>query len=714
MKDKIVKEVWRIAAAVLIALLIVITLRLFHFLLYMKEAMPLIKETLRITPKLFIPSLVISYLFVRFFIPNRAKAYDIIYRFRYVLAFVVLALCVIFELNGSSIAEWGAYLGYPIDDRGILIGTSRGIRGDEYATLTPLMLSQYHGGSDAFSYFSEIVRGTSTDVFMEYGAPVRDLAVLFRPFHWGFLFLSAPKGFSFWWCSRAIALLMGSFELGMLITGKNRKLSVIYTALVFFSPVVAWWFAINGLVEMLALGQIFIVLLDRLLSASDTVIKKVVLAVAMAICGGSYIFTMYPSWEVALGYIFLALFIWVMVKNRETLKNFRAWVPYMGVCVIIIGAVSLYILSKSGETIKIIMNTVYPGLRENSGDHTYMYTMLYAGNSTLAIYTGNITNQCEFAMFYGLAPLGILLTLYLVVFKKKRDVLLVSTFLLEAVLILYTLVGFPSWLEKITLMSHCAGMRTAQMIGFGDIILLIRCMMVVNREPELLTWKPKSALLLISTAVIAVITFREYDKWLETVIIVFDVLLVAAMFGAALFYTNLKKHIQEVLVAGILIVMFYVGGMVNPVQRGLDVIYESDIYKAISSTVERDSEGLWITDVEGYPINDLSIMAGARTIDCINIYPALERWRLLDPTGECEDIYNRYAHIWLDITYDRTEFEYNIVDGFKLYLAVDDLHKLDIAHVISRRDLTAFNTDSVTFSLSGSGNGLYIYDVIYE
>ena len=222
----------------------------------------------------------------------------IIYRFRYVFALVVLALCVIFELNGSSIAEWGAYLGYPIGDRGILIGTSRGIRGDEYATLTPLMLSQYHGESAAFSYFSEIVRGTSTDVFMEYGAPVRDLAVLFRPFQWGFLFLSAAKGFSFWWCSRAIALLVGSFELGMLITGRNRKLSVIYTALVFFSPVVAWWFAVNGLVEMLALGQIFIVLLDRLLSTSDAVIKKVVLAVTMAICGGGYIFTMYPSWEI--------------------------------------------------------------------------------------------------------------------------------------------------------------------------------------------------------------------------------------------------------------------------------------------------------------------------------------------------------------------------------------------------------------------------------
>lgn len=48
------------------------------------------------------------------------------------------------------------------------------------------------------------------------------------------------------------------FELGMFITGGQKKLSVMLSICVSFAPFLQWWFAINGLVEMLIYGACFV------------------------------------------------------------------------------------------------------------------------------------------------------------------------------------------------------------------------------------------------------------------------------------------------------------------------------------------------------------------------------------------------------------------------------------------------------------------------
>lgn len=50
----------------------------------------------------------------------------------------------------------------------------------------------------------------------------------------------------------------------------NKRLAVIYGLLVTWSPIVQWWFAVNGLVEMLILGQLAIVIVERYLKAVNT------------------------------------------------------------------------------------------------------------------------------------------------------------------------------------------------------------------------------------------------------------------------------------------------------------------------------------------------------------------------------------------------------------------------------------------------------------
>ncbi|MDL2271221.1 hypothetical protein LJC03_05390, partial [Methanobrevibacter sp. OttesenSCG-928-I08] len=187
---------------------------------------------------------------------------NFLYKYRFILGGLALIISVLLELHGSSIAE----LNISNLEHNPLFGISRPIRSDEYNVNTMLAFSQYF---NEFGYFSNIIRGSPTDMFIIYGQPVLDIAVIFRPFHWGYLFLSQGKGLSFFWVGRLIILFLVSFEMGMIFTKKNKILSLAYSLLITFSPLVQWWFAVNGLVEMLIFGQLSLILINFYTQTND-------------------------------------------------------------------------------------------------------------------------------------------------------------------------------------------------------------------------------------------------------------------------------------------------------------------------------------------------------------------------------------------------------------------------------------------------------------
>lgn len=120
------------------------------------------------------------------------KILDFIYKYRFIIAILLIIVGVLFKLHGSSINIWNLSSDCPdgvletgIDNSSILLGQPRAIRSDEWAVTTPLIFSQSLNG---FKYFSNALRGGSTtDAFSIYGLPVFSLAEIFRPFHLGYL-----------------------------------------------------------------------------------------------------------------------------------------------------------------------------------------------------------------------------------------------------------------------------------------------------------------------------------------------------------------------------------------------------------------------------------------------------------------------------------------------------------------------------------------------
>ena len=158
------------------------------------------------------------------------RTVDTLFAYRWPIAVVLFALCVIFEISGSSFNVMHGLLGEAPDRT--LFGVARDIRSDEYLVNTPQAFSQYW---NHFGWFSSIVRAAPTDMFIVYGQPVLDPAVVFRPFHWGYLLFGMARGLAFFWSGRLIFLFMVSLEFGYrLLTPRSRSLALGYALLVAF------------------------------------------------------------------------------------------------------------------------------------------------------------------------------------------------------------------------------------------------------------------------------------------------------------------------------------------------------------------------------------------------------------------------------------------------------------------------------------------------
>ena len=107
-----------------------------------------------------------------------------------------------------------------------LLGKVRTIRTDEWATSTTYLLSQGEG-QNKFDYFSNKLRGTLTDMFTVTNSPVTDILMLGRPFQIGFLLFGNDVGLSFYWYARITVMLLGAYELCLILTNKNKTVKGI-------------------------------------------------------------------------------------------------------------------------------------------------------------------------------------------------------------------------------------------------------------------------------------------------------------------------------------------------------------------------------------------------------------------------------------------------------------------------------------------------------
>lgn len=636
------------------------------------------------------------------------KILSYIFRYRFLIGVLLSVILILLEIHGSSIGLYSRMLHSPDI---VLLGHNRPIRSDEWVVNTPLAFSQYFND---FQYFSKIVRGYSTDMFLMYGQAVKDWPIIFRPFHWGYLLFDPAKGLSFFWINRIIVLFLVSFEFGRIITNDKRYLSFTYAVLMTFSPIVQWWFAINSIAEILIFSQGNVIICCKYLY-SNSIKQKIFLSLLFVWVFIAYIFSLYPAWQIPCAYLFVTVFISIFLNNYKQIKFTKNDLIIIMTSMIIIIGISISILFKSIDVIQITKDTVYPGSRFcTTGGIPLLDMLKYGFNYPLGIWLPlkdiTITNNCEIARMFDFAPLGIGLAIAYLLGNNKRDYIILNLIILQTFFLAWCILIWPAWFAKITLMYNVTN-RIILAIGIINIILLIRVISI---------WDYKCSAWIQVVLSIFAGAFAVYTVYTSgSGVFNYKYYVISALIVFLLWLLILSGRIKLFCVITILTVL-WCGLSVNPVSKGVASIYESSLVNSIREINESNS-GKWIVEGNEFGIQNLPIMAGAETINSINTYPVLSRWEVLDEQKIYKNVYNRYAHININLftpvtpetNQENIKFVLNNADYFTVNIENDDLKKLDVKYILTKKDLKDFSDSHITFQLAGKDNEFNIFKVNY-
>lgn len=654
---------------------------------------------------LSLPRIIIYFLLIVFMfsaVSNWADFKKYLFRYRWQLGAVLIVVCTLLKLHGSSIGYLTNILSGADTSR--LWGTERAIRSDEWVVFTEMALSQVKSG---FKWFSEIWGYSASDMYIVYGQPVMNFVTIFRPFSAFYILLGAEYGLAFYWCARFIILFLVSFEFGRIVTKDDRVLSVAYAFLTAFSPLVQWWFSINGLVEMLIFGQA-VILLFNLFAKTSKIYCKILCTAGMFVCAGGYAMTLYPAWMIPFAYVFVTCFIAYLIENRHDIHLKAKDIVILASGVILLAVCMLYILNRSSDTIKAVMSTIYPGKRQYTGGPLINIMNLFKGWSAGIWSFTDCENPCEKACFLSFFPMGILLSIYLFIKEKKKDVWLIALNICNVLFILYYLFPVANIISKITFLGY-SSKRLGDVIAFLNMLILMRALTLYRDEEgekyipadsvesslEICS-KPEGRgikLLPLPAFIIAGFSLYTVEGYVNTGTKFLIVAFVIA--SCLLIYLSYKNNIRKIFVIFTIIVSVIGGFLVNPVESGLSTLYDSYIVQSMNE-INTENPGTWFIN-GNFTFANLPEVVGADCINALETYPDYALWETLG-LEEDSDIWNRYCHLDGEIG-DETSVELLGTDHVCLHVTMDDLKKLGVDYIFSTSELG--NEDNAEGSAEG-------------
>ena len=660
----------------------------------------------------------IIYMFIGIhFVFKLSNMYEFIHKNRYKIACAFLLFVMIFKYSGSSITHFHAFAAIQPqhDDTRFhpLLGTARTIRTDEWATSTPYILSQANS-TTPFSYFGNVLRGTETEMFTVAKAPVFDILMLGRPFQIGFLLFGNDMGLSFYWYGRLVAMMLGAYELCLILTNRNKKLSLCGMLVITFSAAVQWWYCMHVLIY----GQIVIVLLDKFMN-TDKKKNKYLCALGILIAGLSYVLELYPAWQISFGYLFLALVAWILIKNIKY-GNYRFTLHDVLVIVVTIVCLALligrwYIFSK--DAIDATMNTDYPGDRQEIGggainNYSYFYNIFF----TFEEYP---LNPCEYTSMLSLFPIPMILGLIYAIRNKKDLHFWIPMLVVAGFLSVWCVYGFPAWLANMSLMSMTTACRVSVPLGTACIYILIYLLGSIKKEDKLFNKYLACAFAIISTIYVAYKAFSTIAvgadgyQYLDNGKIIIGSLVYLAVFLGVMNIHNEKARNYTMYV--LITVALITGLRVNPVIRTTDIFYKKPVAQKMQEIKSQDPEAIWVVVGDNWYLNDYALASGIRTLNSTNIYPNIEMYEQIlgEDAEKQKEIYNRYAHVNCTIINEESNIQLLFADNISINLNYKDLEKLGIKYILSKdKDINSdeYGLD-VDFEKVYDEDGMYIFKV---
>lgn len=661
-----------------------------------------------------------------------------VHQYRYWIAVVVFLFGLTFNLHGSSVANWNnfgvretitgqqnstsneysgedpanpisvlkSWASFPPKSDGTILGYPRMIRTDEWLVQTPFYISQSNTGS---KLVNKSYGYSGQNMVLSYNAPVKHISVIGKPFNWGFLFFGAVKGLSWYWCFKMVGMLLLAYEFGLILTKRNKALSIIGSLWITFTPSVQWWF-MQHLGDVVFYSLAIMVLIHHFFKQEKRLNKiGICLLLVSSIVG--FTLVIYPAFQVPFAYVILLFFMFELLDSiKEKRVKASDWWMMLSTALVSGGIIALT-LCQSLDALKATLGTLYPGQRQSfGGDFGIENLSSLFLSFFLPFKTPAFSNQVELSASFNLL-IPALLTLPLVVLRRqlKDNLFGIAMGIYSLFLLLYTFVGVPKIITKLLLFTYVPSNRSWQALSIIAVFMSLWGIAYLWSEKQRKSRLLLSALSLVGIVAVCMTTLWSPEraaymgkKYLLAVFLIYALAVISIFFK------------RKALFGFVAVAAIALSGMtVNPLVTGLRVIEDKKLSVEIKKIVSESPNSYWLTEGSLY---NYPQMFGAKTINSVRFYPDKKLMNVLDPVNEMEQAWNRYSHMQVFLTNEKTKMEAPVPDVLNMQLDQSELTKLKVDYIISFRDLSAeFGPDyQVLYGPDKDGNRIYRYQAQHK
>lgn len=633
------------------------------------------------------------------------KMYNWMFDKRWLIGMALLIFMTVNQYHGVSIGyynnviqpEQGSESAAPI------IGRTRAIRSDEFVVVFPSTLASSYG-EDAFGKYNTIMRGEET-LNATNGVYLGISTIATAPQKLVYAILPVEYAYSFCWSFWLVFPFLVTMELFYIITKKKKLLSVAGAFLVVFSSFNFWW----GMPSQLLTAPGTIVCIYYFLQSKERW-KKILLGLATAVCFSMFVSNLYPAWQVPFGYMFLAIGIWLLHDNWDKIKNLKKsdWLMIGSALVLAVGLVFSYLHSISEYT-EVITETAYPGKRVDTG-YFYLSKLFYCAQAPFYAYK-DVANPSEAGVFFSLFPIPTIMAAFCWFKEKKKDWLTAGLLLAQIPMLLYVTTGFPESVAKVLLFSNSTVFRTIDIIGLIQIYFIV---IVLGRYEN--TKKLPLILAVPAGMLVAGLNLhfsnRDFPGYLNQWQSVVMFLLITGLCVGLM--VNLRDRLKNIWLVAAIGLSIFTGIYVFPIMKGFDAVFSKPVAAEIQKICEEDPDAKWLTSGGGIVLSGYSVACGAPTVNSVNTYPNMELWEKLDEDSQYEEIYNRYAHVDVELTGEETSFELLQADYMKIHLSYEDIEKTEAEYLLTMEEQDFEENPYVEFEVIYEEYDMYIYHIVYK
>lgn len=521
------------------------------------------------------------------------------------------------------------------EEDGLVLGTARGIRSDEWAVITPMTQAAVNNGLaryNARSFYGEDLRSTCT-------LPLLDWGLVFKPTMWLYPLVNAAYAFSFHHFAVIALFLIGHARLFRRFGLGNAPAILLSLGLFFTSFAQYWWTTLGPLMAWFP-WVLWVFLSDAPLAVRLPAFYWVATTWLMA--------SFYPPFFIPMGFAAVAL---LLAFKPERLRQPKVLLGF-AVMGVLACATTLFYLQ---DWLLGVLHTVYPGERRIGGGDFGWDRFLSVFLPTVRLHHHKSLvpafNPCEMAVAGSLYLLMVLCFLRYGALREawKQGRLWPVKVLLPAVLLMsiWLLLPVPPALGKPLLWHLVPPVRMA--FAYGLMLFLLA---YVLSESAGLEPSPLRVLLFAGVLFgawyqykLAAHGIRLGSSWGD-----FTVLVPVTAVCIGLYTGRLARaFVHPALLGGAVLVAAISFGLFNPLQRAWPIFNrpETDVTRALDAQAAASPGGVLVVGgFNGAILNGW----GYRSASHVLMSPQVERFQHMFPELPPERvnfIFNRYAHVSL-------------------------------------------------------------------